>query len=83
MPGGPAAGPPALGDGLVVVASSSTRGGIVAFPAVCGERCRPVWTGRTDGPATSVAIGDGVAYVVARGGLMAFPLSCSDRCQPE
>ncbi len=83
VPGGPAAGPPALGDGLVVVASSSTRGGIVAFPAVCGERCRPVWTGRTDGPATSVAIGDGVAYVVARGGLMAFPLSCSDRCQPE
>ena len=53
VPGRPAAGPPALGEGLVVVASSSTRGGVTAYPAVCGDDCEPVWTGRTDGPATA------------------------------
>ena len=83
VPGGPASGPPAVGDGLVVVGSASTRGGVSAFPAVCGEGCQPVWTGRTEGPTTSVAIGDGVAYVIARGQLWAFPLSCTDRCQPR
>ena len=82
VPGRPATGPPALGNGLVVVASSSTRGGIAAYPAVCGDGCEPVWTGRTDGPATSVAVGDGFAYTVARGQLMAFPLSCTARCEP-
>ena len=83
VPGGPAAGPPAVGGGLVVVGSASTRGGVIAFPAVCAEGCRPVWTGRTDGPATSVAIGGGLAYVVARGQLWAFPLSCAGRCRPQ
>lgn len=82
VPGRPAPGPPALGDGLVVVASSSTRGGVAAYPAVCDADCEPVWTGRTDGPATSVAIGDGLAYTVARGQLMAFRLSCTGRCEP-
>ena len=71
---------PPSGNGLVVVASSSTRGGVAAYPAVCGQGCEPVWTGRTDGPATSVAIGDGFAFTVARGQLMAFPLSCTGRC---
>lgn len=83
VPGRPSSGPPALGGGFVIVASSSTRGGVAAYPAVCGEDCRPAWTGRTDGPATSVAIGDGVAYAVARGQLMAFSLSCTGRCDPE
>ncbi len=83
MPGRPAAGPPALGEGLVVVASSSTRGGVAAYPAVCGEDCEPVWTGRTDGPATAVAVGEGLAFTVARGQLMAFSLSCTGRCEPE
>jgi outer membrane protein assembly factor BamB len=82
VPGRPAAGPPALGAGLVVVASSSTRGGVAAYPAVCGEDCEPLWTGRTDGPATSVAIGDDLAYTVARGQLMAFDLTCTSRCEP-
>lgn len=83
VPGRVAAGPPALGGGLVIVASSSTRGGVAAYPAVCGDDCEPVWTGRTEGPATSVAIGDGLAYTVARGQLMAFALSCTGRCDPE
>lgn len=83
VPGRPAAGPPALGEGLVVVASSSTRGGVTAYPAVCGDDCEPAWTGRTDGPATAVAIGDGLAFTVARGQLMAFSLSCTGRCEPE
>jgi hypothetical protein len=83
VPGGPAAGPPAIGGGLVLVGSASTRGGVMAFPAVCAEGCRPVWTGRTDGPATSVTIGGGLAYVVARGQLWAFPLSCVERCRPQ
>ncbi len=83
VPGRPAAGPPALGEGLVVVASSSTRGGVAAYPAVCGDDCEPVWIGRTDGPATAVAIGEGLAFTVARGQLMAFSLSCTGRCEPE
>jgi outer membrane protein assembly factor BamB len=83
VPGRPAAGPPALGGGLVIVASSSTRGGVAAYPAVCGDDCEPVWTGRTDGPATAVAIGEGLAFTVARGQLMAFSLSCTGRCEPE
>jgi hypothetical protein len=74
VPGRPAPGPPALGGGLVVVASSSARGGISAYPAV--------WTGGTDGPATAVAIGEGLAYTVARGQLMAFDLSCTGACPP-
>jgi len=82
VPGRPAIGPPALGGGLVVVASSSTRGGVAAYPAVCGEDCEPVWTGGTDGPATSVAIGNDLAYTVARGQLMAFDLTCTGRCEP-
>jgi outer membrane protein assembly factor BamB len=80
--GRPAAGPPALGGGLVVVASSSRRGGVTAYPAACSEDCRPAWRGRTGGPATSVAIGGEFAFTVARGQLMAFPLSCSARCDP-
>ena len=81
--GRPADGPAALGDGLVVVASSSKRGGVSAFPAVCGADCEPTWTARFDGPATSAAIGDGFAYTVARGRLLAFPTSCAGRCEPE
>jgi len=83
VPGRPADGPPALGEGLVIVASSSTRGGIAAYPAVCGDGCEPAWIGRTEGPATSVAIGDGFAYTVARGQLMAFDLTCTGRCDPQ
>ncbi|MEX1262707.1 MAG: PQQ-binding-like beta-propeller repeat protein [Actinomycetota bacterium] len=83
VPGRPADGPAALGDGLVVVASSSKRGGVFAYPAVCGAACEPVWTARFDGPATSAAIGDGFAYTVARGRLLAFPASCAGRCEPE
>jgi outer membrane protein assembly factor BamB len=82
VPGGAGAGPPAAGDGLVVVGSASMRGDVTAFPAVCGQECRPVWFGRTNGPSTSVAIGDGFAYAIARGQLWAFPLSCTDRCLP-
>ena len=82
VPGRPSPGPPALGGGLVVVASSSTRGGVAAYPSVCGEDCEPVWTGRTGGPATSVAIADELAYTVARGQLMAFDLTCTGRCDP-
>jgi len=83
VPGRPAGGAPALGEGLVVVGSASKRGGVTAYPAVCGAECEPVWTARFDGPATSVAIGDGLAYTVARGRLLAFPLSCAGRCEPE
>ena len=82
VPGKPAQGAPALGGGLVVVASSSTRGGVAAYPAACAEGCEPVWTGRTDGPATSVAVGDGLAYTGARGALIAVDLSCTGRCEP-
>ena len=82
VPGRPASGPPALGAGLVVVASSSRRGGLAAYPAVCGRGCEPVWIGRTDGPATSVAVGGDLAYSVARGQLMAFDLTCTGRCDP-
>lgn len=82
VPGRPADGPPALGGGLVLVASSSTRGGVAAYPAVCDDPCAPAWTGRTDGPATSVAFGDGLAYTVARGALLAFDVTCEARCDP-
>ncbi len=82
VPGRPAGGPPALGDGLIVVGSSSNRGGVSAYPAACEATCNPVWTARFDGPATSVAIGDGFAFTVARGRLLAFPLSCTGRCEP-
>ncbi len=80
--GRPAGGPPALGDGLIVVGSSSNRGGVSAYPAACEATCEPVWTARFDGPATSVAIGDGFAFTVARGRLLAFSMSCTARCEP-
>ena len=83
VPGRPADGPPALGGGLVIVGSSSTRGGVVAFPAACRDGCEPAWTGRTEGPASAVAADDTFAYTVARGQLLAFPLSCTGRCKPE
>jgi hypothetical protein len=82
VPGRPAPGPPALGDGLVLVASSSARGGISAYPTVCTDECEPVWSGRTNGPATAVAVGDGLAYTMARGQLLAFDLSCTGACRP-
>jgi hypothetical protein len=82
VPGRPAEGPPALGDGLVIVGSSSKRGGVSAYPAVCGTDCEPVWTARFDGRATSVAIDDGSAFTVARGRLLAFSTSCTGRCEP-
>ena len=82
VPGRPASGAPSLGDGLVVVGSSSNRGGVSAYPAACEATCEPVWTARFDGPATSVAIGDGFAFTVARGRLLAFPMSCTARCEP-
>jgi outer membrane protein assembly factor BamB len=78
-----AAGPPAVGGGVVIVASSSPEGGVFAFPAVCGDRCEPLWTGDTDGPATGVTISGTSAYVVARGQLLTFPLSCEERCPPS
>lgn len=81
VPGRPAEGPPALGGGLVIVASS-TRGGVTAFPAVCEDDCEPVWVGRTVGPATAVTVANDLAYTVARGQLIAFPLSCTGRCRP-
>jgi outer membrane protein assembly factor BamB len=77
-----AAGPPAVGGGLVVVASGSPQGGIDAFPAVCAGRCRPVWHGETGGAATAVALTSDTAFVVARGALMAFPMSCPEVCVP-
>jgi outer membrane protein assembly factor BamB len=83
IPGAPANGPPAVGGGLVVVASSSPAGGVFAFPAVCSGRCEPVWTGDTNGPATAVAVSGQSAFVAARGQLMAFPLSCRDDCSPS
>lgn len=83
IPGRPADGPPAIGGGLVLVSSSSPGGGVFAFPAVCGGRCEPVWTGDTDGPATAVAVSGQSAYVAARGRLLAFPLSCRGICRPS
>jgi outer membrane protein assembly factor BamB len=83
IPGDPADGPPALGGGLVLVASASPAGGVFAFPAVCGGRCEPVWTGDTGGPATAVAASGQSAYVAARGRLLAFPLSCRGDCRPS
>ncbi len=77
-----AVGRPAVGAGLVVVASGSSEGGIAAFPAVCLDPCKPAWIGETGGPATSVTLSADTAYVVARGALMAFPLSCDGNCRP-
>ena len=82
VPGRPAGGPPALGDGLIVVGSSSNRGGVSAYPAACEATCEPMWTARFDGRATSIAIGDGFAFTVARGRLLAFPMSCTGKCEP-
>jgi outer membrane protein assembly factor BamB len=83
MPGRAVAGAPGVGAGLVVVSwRSGARGGLEAFPAVCVDRCTPVWTANTDGPATSVTLSADTAYVVADGALMAFPLSCRGVCDP-
>jgi outer membrane protein assembly factor BamB len=82
IPGRAAVGPPAVGGGLVVVASSSPEGGIVAFPAVCVDLCQPIWRGDTGGPTSGVALSADTAYVVARGRLMAFPTSCTGSCEP-
>jgi outer membrane protein assembly factor BamB len=82
IPGRGALGAPAVGGGLVVVASRSPEGGITAFPAVCIDPCKPVWSGATNGAATAVALSADTAYVVARGTLMAFPLSCTGNCRP-
>lgn len=84
LPGRAVSGAPAVGAGLVIVSwRSGTRGGIEAFPAVCVDRCSPVWTAGTDGPATSVTLSSDTAYVVADGALMAFPLSCRGVCAPS
>jgi outer membrane protein assembly factor BamB len=83
IPGVPATGPPAVGGGLVIVSSGAENGGVYAFPAVCNEPCRPVWTGITQGPATAAAIEGDSAYVIARGRLLAFPLSCRGPCPPS
>ena len=82
LPGPASDGPPAVGGGLVVVASRGIGGGIAAFPAVCNERCEPIWTGRTGGPTTGVVISGGTAYAVARGQVFAFPLGCRGSCKP-
>ena len=74
---------PAVGGGVVVVSSGSVEGGVSAFPAVCTNRCEPLWTAETNGPATGVSIEGDTAYVVARGRLLAFPLSCRDTCRPS
>jgi outer membrane protein assembly factor BamB len=79
---GRAAGPPAAGAGLVLVASDALTGGVFAFPAVCTGACRPAWVGVTRGPASGVALSKDTAYVVARGQLMAFPLTCEGTCPP-
>ena len=82
LPDPPTGDAPAVGGGVVVVASDSVEGGVSAFPAVCTEGCEPLWTGDTDGPATGVTIEDDTAYVVAHGSLLAFPLSCQGACHP-
>jgi outer membrane protein assembly factor BamB len=84
IPGRVSEGSPAVGAGLVVVSwRDAKRGGVAAFPAVCVDRCDPVWTANTHGPATSVMLSADTAYVVAGGQLMAFPLSCRDACEPS
>jgi PQQ-like domain len=75
-------GRPAVGSGLVVVSGGSPRGGVAAFPAVCLDPCKPVWTAETGGPATAVTVSEDTAFVVARGKLMAFPLACKGACRP-
>ena len=82
LPDAPTGDAPAVGGGVVVVASDSVEGGVSAFPAVCTEGCEPLWTGDTDGPATGVTIEGDTAYVVAHGSLLAFPLSCQGACHP-
>lgn len=82
VPGRASRGAPALGGGFVVVTSPSATGGVFAFPAVCSARCEPVWTGITDGPATTPAIEGDTVFVVARGRLLAFPLTCEGECRP-
>lgn len=83
IPGHAAAGPPAVSGGVVVVASSGTDGGVVAYPAVCVDLCQPAWRAATGGPATGVTASATTAYVVSRGRLLAFPLSCSGTCRPS
>ena len=66
LPDAPTGDAPAVGGGVVVVASDSVEGGVSAFPAVCTERCEPLWTGDTGGPATGVTIEGDTAYVMAQ-----------------
>ncbi len=82
LPGHRVSGRPAVGGGLVVVSSRSARGGVAAFPAVCLDPCKPVWTGATGGPATAVTLSEDTAFVTARGQLLAFPLACKGACRP-
>ena len=83
IPGRSDAGAPAVGAGLVVVGwHEGSRGGLVAFPAVCLDTCAPVWTADTGGPPSPVTLSADTAYVVARGALIAFPLSCRGICSP-
>jgi outer membrane protein assembly factor BamB len=82
LPGPAVAGPPASGGGLVLVAMRGAEGGVIAFPAACSNRCQPVWTGVTGGPATGVTISGRTAFAVARGNLLAFSLTCRGRCEP-
>ena len=80
VPGRAGSGAPAIGAGVVVVASDSEVGGVFGFPAVCSDPCEPLWTAETDGPVAGVAVSGGAAYAIARGQVMAFPLSCEGRC---
>ncbi len=82
VPGRAARDAPAVGAGEIVVASASPEGGLVAYPAICLDPCRPLWTGVTAGPTTSVELSADFAYVVSRGSLMAFALSCRGACEP-
>lgn len=82
IPGHGVTGRPAVGGGLVVVASGGPRSGVTAFPAVCIDPCKPVWSAETGGPATSVTLSHDTAYVVARGLLIAYPMSCTGTCRP-
>ena len=83
VPGRPTHDAPAVGGGVVAVASSSSQGGVYAYPAVCTNRCEPLWIGHTRGPSSGVAIEGDTAYVASEGQLLAFPLSCSGGCQPS
>jgi outer membrane protein assembly factor BamB len=82
LPGPATDDPPALGGGLVMVASRDQSGGVYAFPAVCPDRCPPTWTGRTGGPTTGVVVSRNTAFAVSRGQVFAFPLGCRDICRP-